>query len=367
MKIGINTLFYIPGEVGGSETYLIEILREWKHSVFAHEVVLFTQQDNHERLKVEFEGENWMCIRCPFSAQNRVLRILREQIELPFKVKKAGVDVLWSPGYTAPFMCASPQVVSILDMQYKSFPQDLSFVGRWTTEILVQIACLRAKRLLTISQFSKNEILKLTKAKPEQVQVTLLAASPDFSPDKTDSIERSASPFILCVANTYPHKNVDQLIRAFALIEDDLPHQLVLIGKERLGEPEVQKALQKVKNPQRVVRKSGLSREELIFHYAQADLYVFPSLYEGFGLPVLEAMQAEVPAVTTRCGSIPEVGGAFVRYYDHNSDQSLADEIKAALAAQEPVTDSEARKSWLEQFRWSETATKTLEGLKSVM
>lgn len=367
MKIGINTLFYIPGEVGGSETYLLEILRKWKTGPFHHEIVLFTQKENHQGLFDEFSGAGWSFVCCPFKARNRVVRIVREQLELPWKVKKTEVDVLWSPGYTAPLLGFCPQVVSILDMQYKSFPQDLSFVGRWTTEILVQLACRKAKKILTISQFSKKEILKFTRARPDQVEVTLLAASADFIPDEVAEVEKASPPTLLCVANTYPHKNVDQLVRAFVRLEDEIAHDLVIIGKPRLGEAEYMAAVRSLKNPDRLIRKQGLSRDQLVGEYFKTDLFVFPSLYEGFGLPVLEAMLAGTPVLTTRCGSIPEVGGGFVHYYDHQSDQSLADEIKNCLAKVRENADSDARKEWLDPFRWSETAEKTLKVLESLL
>ena len=362
MKIGINTLFYIPGEVGGSETYLLEILKVWKEEGIPHEVVLFTNQENHERL-AEFEGQGWSRVLCPFQASNRVVRILREQFELPFKVKKSGVDVLWSPGYTMPFWVPCKQVVSILDMQYKRFPQDLSFVGRWTTEVLVQMGTRRADQLLTISEFSKQEIIELTPAKAENITVTPLAADKAFSVPVSGEVD-VPKPYILCVANSYPHKNVDQLIRAYAAVQDEIPHTLVWIGRPRLGEPAIEEAMAKVQNPERLVRLTGVSRSELIQLYQQAELFVFPSLYEGFGLPVLESLLAGTPVLTTTCGSLPEVGGEYVSTFDPTSDNSLASQIKnlfngSAVSTTIPVDDL------LNGFTWKRTSSLTLMTLQS--
>jgi len=357
VKIGVNTLFYIPGQVGGSETYLLEILQAWKHGGADAEVVLFTNRENHTLLSDRFAGEGWACRLCDFAAENRVVRIVREQVELPRRVKRSGVDVLWSPGYTAPFISVCPQVVSILDMQYKRFPEDLGVVGRWTTEVLVQAAARRAAHLLTISAFSREEIVRFTPASPERITVTPLAADSAFGNPVAGDVP-VPEPFLLCVANSYPHKNVDQLVRAFGRVMDRIPHSLVLVGHARLGEASVAAAVSEVLDPDRVLRLSGLSREELIRLYQRAEVFVFPSKYEGFGLPVLEALTAGTPVLTTCCGSLPEVGGEMVATFDPAADSNL----EAALLALPSLPDGVGEH--LSSFTWANTARDTLECLK---
>ncbi len=362
MRIGVNTLFLIPGEVGGSETYLLEILRQWKRRQGAHTFVLFTQRDNHAMLDAEFSGEGWDCVLSPFSASNRFARIAREQLELPFRARRARPDVLWSPGYTAPLFAACPQVVTLHDMQYKHFPHDLTWLARLTTHLLVQACALdRRKKILTISEFSKKDILRHTVAKAEQVAVVPEAADEAFCPPR--SLAPTSPPYLLCVANSYPHKAVDTLVAAFALLEDHIPHDLIVVGKPRLGEAAVQEALRKVRDPGRVKRPAGLDRAALIGMYQAADLFVFPSQYEGFGLPVLEAMRAGVPVLTTRCGSIPEVGGDAVEYADGGSPEALRDKILALLGESPEQRAARVQRGLAraETFSWAKTAARTLE------
>jgi alpha-1,3-rhamnosyl/mannosyltransferase len=253
-------------------------------------------------------------------------------------------------------------------MQYKRFPQDLGFVARWTTEVLVQMAARRADHILTISEFSKREILELTRANADHITVTPLAADPAFSVPVAGEAE-VPKPYLLCVANSYPHKNVDQLIRAFTELEEAIPHTLVWIGKPRLGEGAVQKALSGLRNPKRVVRLSGLRRSELIRLYQQADLFVFPSLYEGFGLPVLESFLAGAPIVANPCGSITEVGGGVIEFVTCISDAGWAETITRVL-----TWPSEERRSRVNAgfnraagFHWESCAGMTIAVLEKKM
>ncbi|TFG89572.1 MAG: hypothetical protein E4H15_09070 [Syntrophobacterales bacterium] len=176
MRIGVNTLFLIPGEVGGTETYLREVLLAMAKSFVDVEWVLFTNRENDGYLRRIFgEFPQFAFHPLPLRAMNRYARIIREQIDLPFRVAVSRVDVLWSPGYTAPFFVPCPQVVTIPDMQYRRYPEDLTFPARIATDILVRMAVKRCRCILTISEFSRREILTFTHAREETVRAVHLA------------------------------------------------------------------------------------------------------------------------------------------------------------------------------------------------
>ena len=358
LRLGVNTLFYLPGEVGGSETYLLETLRALGRRAEAPVLVLFCNVENAQKLRSEFPAAE--IVETDVEATHRVSRIVAEQTQLPRLVKRARVDVLWSPGYTAPAFCACPQVVSLLDMQYKRFPKDVSWLAARTMDVLYPLAARRCDAVVTISEFAKSEVVHFTQVPPDKVTVTLLAADSTFGePAGPPPAPVQDAPYWLCVAHTYPHKNVALLVRAFNRIAASVPHRLVLAGKPRLGEPEVQEAL-KFSLPGRVVRLSGLSWRELIALYQGADGFVFPSLYEGFGLPVLEAMCAGTPVLTTREASIPEIGGAAVDYADGRDEAAVAAALRAA-AARPPAERrkiSEAAKARAAGFTWEASAEK---------
>jgi glycosyltransferase involved in cell wall biosynthesis len=214
--------------------------------------------------------------------------------------------------------------------------------------------------VVAISEFARAEALRYLRLPPEKVAVTLLAADPAFgAPAGPPPRAVQDAPYLLCVAHTYPHKNVALLVRAFNRAAADLPHRLVLVGKPRFGEPEVAAALAAAP-PGRIVRFLGLRRRELVALYQGADWFVFPSLYEGFGLPVLEAMRAGVPVLTTREASIPEIGGDAVRYADGRDEAAFAAALRAAAAlpAEAKARQAAAAKDRAKGFTWDASADK---------
>jgi glycosyltransferase involved in cell wall biosynthesis len=367
VRIGINTLFLIPGEVGGSQTYFCETLRAMIDQFPDDNFTLFTQRENDGFLKKTFGEEG--CIRyehLDFAAMNRFVRIIREQTELPWRVKKAAVDVLWSPGYTAPILCPVPQVLSILDIQYKRFPEDLSWLARLTTDLLLRLGVWRIKSILTISEFSKSEIVHFLHVDPDRITVTHLAASGVFSGTGQSPLPSSlpaaviAGGYLLCVANTYPHKNVHTLVEAFGRIAATVPQSLVLVGKPRLGEEAVRQAImaQPEATRKRIIRLEGLAFPELVALYQQACLFVFPSLYEGFGLPVLEALLAGVPVVASDIPTHREIGAAAVIYADGRDPVALSAVIQHALQTPEAHHQHDSIRQ-ARSFTWQQTAQQT--------
>ncbi len=376
MNIGVNTLFLIPGEVGGSETYLTEVLHGMLQTDEDFKLTLFTNDENSESLKTRYSNDRRVSfVHIPLKATSRPMRILVEQFRLPRYCTENAVDVLWSPGYVGPLRCPCPTVVTIHDMQYKRFPEDLTLLSRLVTNVLVKLGARTNESIITISEFSKREILHFTSANESSVFVTLEAADSAFGmtvdQNEIDSIlpqaDNKQRRYILCVANSYPHKNLELLVRAFGKCSDMDEIDLVIVGKPRLGEQRFQAALQEITNANRVTRLLRVNREQLIALYQRCAVFAFPSLYEGFGLPVLEAMVAGVPVVTTGCASISEIAGEAAIYSKSLKVDDFAAALREGLSLsaveRRNLCDRASERS--RQFSWKKAGHETLQILRT--
>ena len=369
MRIGVNTLYLVPGEVGGSERYLRNVLQSLAQRPDL-ELVLFTNQEADGSFRAQFARYPTVEFqRLPVHAAGKLTRLLHEFVRLPRVAGAAHVDLLWCPAYTALPWAPCPQVVTVHDMQYRKFPQDFGLPARLALRILVPWSIHRCARVLAVSEFAKREILACVRVPTGSIHVTLEAADVSFAEPLAPETRRERlrdqtpgdGPYLLCVANTYPHKNVPALVEAFTRIADRIPHRLVLVGIAGRGEALVQKSLQLLPSPDRCVRLHHLRHAQLVALYQGADLFVFPSLYEGFGLPVLEAMKAGTPVIATRRGPMPEVGGECIEYCDGDRD-GLAQAMLRALAwsPTERSARITAARCRADTFTWEKTAQATL-------
>ena len=368
-------MFLVPGDVGGTEVYFREMLKSMVSGNTGDIFVLFTTKDNDGILRQYLPGHPGIeFVKLPFRAAVRPMRIVFEQVALPWFVWKNDLDVLWSPGYTAPLLCGCPQAVTIHDLQYKTHPDDLSFFERITLDFLVKNACRVCDRIITVSQFSRDEVVRFGFAPEPKVVAIHEGVDPAFGRVHDVHIDclkgiPDEAPYILCVAHTYPHKQVHLLVEAFGSISNRIPHHLVLVGRARRGEDQVQRSLDNLSVTSRVHRMSNLSYSDLQVMYQRADLFVLPSLYEGFGLPVLEAMIAGTPVIATHNASIPEVGGDFAIYAKGNSAEAIAGAIIEALSidSSEMKVRIEKARVWSSSFSWSKSAKQTIQVLHGIV
>jgi glycosyltransferase involved in cell wall biosynthesis len=370
MRIGINALYLLPGQVGGSETYLRKLIDAMQRLDGDDEFVVYTNRENAGTFSLS--SPRFRESPIAVSAGSRVARIVAEQTLLPRQVRRDRIDVLHSPGNTAPLWASCPGVTTLLDVGYRFFPEDWSTAGRIANEILIPAMNRRVTRIITISESSKREIVEAIGVAPTAIDVIYLGI--DGNVASAGSAEQTAvrgrlridGDFLLAVSGTHPHKNLDGLLRIYERFsrERTSPPALVIVGVRGTHQARIERLAGAARG--RVILTGWLADVELGALYRSARLLVFPSLYEGFGLPPLEAMSVGLPVVSSNTTSLPEVVGAGGVLVDPR------DEAAVAAAIERTWTDEALRGELIERgyaqakrFTWAETARKTLSVLRA--
>ncbi len=288
---------------------------------------------------------------------------LRQQWELPKVLKQIRADLFHAPSFMAPLACPCRLVMTIHDLNHMVLPQFYTPFHQFYYQIFVRSCIRRSEYILTVSHFSKEEIVRNLAISPDKVFVTYNGVSSIYAPvtDKDQlayvrDIYELPERFVFCVSSNKPHKNVHQLVRAFCYSNIEIPLVLACpVDRNiiRIAENYGKKHL--------LYFSKFIDEEHLPSIYSMADLFVYPSTYEGFGLPPLEAMSCGVPVVVARSSSLPEVVGdaaIFTNPFDYQdmaraleqgvNDDALRDKIRAYGAQH------------AKRFSWQSMADQTL-------
>lgn len=297
------------------------------------------------------------------------------QFALPLKLftETKKPDVFFSPSHYAPRFSPVPTVISIMDLSYIHFPElftkhDLYQLVNWT-----KYSAKNACKIFTISNYSRDDIIKTYGKDPRDVVTTYLGVKgikdSGFKIKDMDELKKKFgidSEYILFVGTLQPRKNVAKLIEAFAKVNDK-KIKLIVVGKKGWLWEEILASPEKYNVTDRVKFLDFVGDEDLPGLYKNATCFILPSLYEGFGLPVLEAMKYGCPVLISNVSSLPEVGGDAAIYFD----PADTDEITKALES--VISDEGLRTTMIEKgynqvkkFSWERTARKTLDVLQEL-
>jgi glycosyltransferase involved in cell wall biosynthesis len=266
---------------------------------------------------------------------------IREQWALPLALARARVDLFHAPHYVVSPLTTCPYVVTIHDCIHLRFPQYLpNAAARLYARSMMTMAARRARRILTVSQASKEDILHYLNVPPDKVEVIYNAIDETITaPPSADELTRVCqrfqltSPYILYTGNIKPHKNVDRLIEAYSILRrrgyEDV--KLLIIGDDISKYPNLRRLVHRFQLHQHVRFFGFVSESMLAVLYRMAAMFVFPSLCEGFGLPPLEAMAAGAPVITSKVSSLPEVVGDAALLVDPMDAGAIADAMARVL------------------------------------
>jgi glycosyltransferase involved in cell wall biosynthesis len=370
LRIGVNALYLLPGEVGGTEIYLRSLLNAIAESDTAHRWIVFANRETD--VSICPDSRRFELVRCDVRARSRPARILYEQCVLPFVARNSRIDVLLNPGFTGPVFAFAPSVTVFHDLQHKRFPGFFRRLDLPFWNLLLGLSARRARRLIAISEATARDLdryypgtARKTALVPHGVDTHMFEIGARRAAGTAASNSLTGRPYTLTVATSHPHKNLPALITAFHDFHHRHPEQrLIVAGMKGFAFEECLAHVERLGISDAVAFTGWIPRPDLYALYENAGSFILPTLFEGFGMPLSEALAAGVPAAASDIDPLREVGGAAAIYFDPGSTAA----IDAAL---ERVTFDESFRAaaaiagpeQARRFDWRRTAALTTDVL----
>ncbi len=372
MRIGIDATALPPQPVGAGN-YIIQLIRTLAGIKSGHELVVFAQPNGPKLINLPEDNlVKWVIVdeRSPGS------RLVWEQFYLPNLVRKSGVELLHSLHYTRPVRLMCKSVVTFHDMTLFLYPELHTWARRLYFPQMMRYSARKADELITVSDSTRDDLIRILQADPKKVTTTHLGVDPSFRPIKDEDERRKTAEkynlperFILNDGLVEPRKNLPVLIDSYKrLLDSGFVYELVLVGRFGWLYEDVIEQVNELGLETNVRFLGYVPQEDLPLVYNLASLFVYPTIYEGFGLPVLEAMACGVPVITSNVSSLPEIVNEAGLLTPVNDSEVLFETMKKALG------DGKLREELFKkgpqraaEFTWSKTAQLTLQVYQKAM
>ena len=365
MRIGISAYLLHEGSdyrSAGVSTYVYQLLRHLPLVAPENRYIVFHGTDAPRLPQIE-------SVVSPLPTARPLIRVLWERLVLPLEVRRHRLDVLHGTVNVLPELVGRPSVVTVHDLSFirhpERFPRAKVSYLRWAVARSVR----RATRVIAVSEHTRRDLLDLLGVAPERLSVIHQGVDSRFRPLPAEEIARfrrdklGGRPYILHVGTLEPRKNLDVLIRAFAALRQKhrIPHLLALVGARGWMFQSLFDLVEELGLQADVCFVDYVPPSALPLWYNGADLFAYPSAYEGFGLPVLEAMACGLPTITTASSALAELAGNACLIVEPGSEEAL--EVAVARALDDTQLRASLRQAGLQRasgFRWDETARATL-------
>lgn len=365
MNIGINTRLLLPYKLEGIGWFTYEVVKRITQDHPEHQFYLFFDRTFDPKFVF---GKNCHPIVLHPQARHPILYKIWFNYSIPKALKKHNIDVFFSPDGFLSLKTKVPQIPVIHDLNFEHIPEDLpSKHTNFYKKYMPKYAHI-AKEILTVSEYSKKDISETYQVPLENIHVAYNGASKAFHPISVEKakeqrdIYNNGKPYLVYVGALHKRKNIARMLTAFDQFvggtEKDL--SLLIVGERLFKSPDIDEAYEKMKHKSKVNFTGRLEQEELSKVVAASNGLVYISYFEGFGIPVLEALQCGVPVLTSNKTSLPEVGGEVAFYCDPFDIESIKNgmiELSNSNISTEELLQQASK------FSWDKTAEKVWEVL----
>jgi len=308
--------------------------------------------------------------------QRPVIRIFWEQFVQPWALRQTGVDLLHALAFVAPLATTRPFVVTVYDLSFMRYPEAFRPFQRWYLTRFTANSVKRAKAVITISESTRQDVIHFMGVSPERVHTIYCGVDANFRPLPDEEVvafkatHQLPDTFVLFLGTLEPRKNIEGLIRAYAhwhKLEPQVPPLIVAGGKGWYYD-KIFALVETLDLTRHIYFPGYVPQEELPLWFNTASLFVYPSYFEGFGLPVLEAMACGTPVITSTASSLPEVAGDAARLVEPTNTEALA-QAMAEVMSRADLRET-MRKQGIEQasqFSWEKTAQETVNVYRKVL
>lgn len=362
MKIAVNLLPFRKN-LTGTGVYAYNVVDALGKIDKKNQYILFTNKENS--CIFNFYFINFRTIVLPFDAKNIFIRIFWEQFLFPFYLIKYKVDLLFSPSVVLPVFSKCKNIICIHDLIPFHINDKYTRLRSFYIKMMTRLSARKADRVLTVSLNSKIEIQKYCKIHDKKITVTYNGISKAILKPNQREWERFKTEkqipdnYILCVGTLEPGKNLVTLIRSLKILKEKnhFFHKLVIAGGKGWLVKSIFFEVEKQQLEEEVIFTDYVPNNILGMLYKNASVFILPSLYEGFGIPALEAMYFGAPVIVSNTSSLPEVAGSAGKYIDPHREQNIADVIEEVLS------DDGLRRQMIDQgyrqaakFSWRQSA-----------
>lgn len=254
------------------------------------------------------------------------------QIALSIEMIWKRPDVLFIPAHTIPLIHPKRTIVTIHGLEYEFCKDSYSFLDRLYMRLSIRFSCSSSETVICVSENTKKDVMRLYRVPEEKIRV--IYEGYETHSESSLNFKTPNKPYLLFIGRLEERKNIVRMIEAFEILKEKyrIPHTLVLVGKPGYGYERIKQKAASSKQKDEIQEVGYVDEEKKWELLRNADMFLFPSLYEGFGIPVLEAQSVGSPVVTSDVSSLPEVGGAGAIYVDPNDTESIAEGIYRILS-----------------------------------